>query len=72
MKRPERRTHSITKHIRLETFLHRGRQPEKNDAADAEAICEAAQRPTMRFVAVKSEDQQATAMVFRVRDLMVR
>ncbi|WP_192384195.1 IS110 family transposase [Mesorhizobium silamurunense] len=45
---------------------------QKNDAADAEAICEAAQRPTMRFVAVKSEDQQATAMVFRVRDLMVR
>lgn len=45
---------------------------QKNDAADAEAICEAAQRPTMRFVAVKSEDQQAAAMVFRVRDLMVR
>ena len=34
---------------------------QKNDAADAEAICEAAQRPTMRFVAVKSEEQQATA-----------
>ena len=32
---------------------------QKNDAADAEAICEAAQRPTMRFVAVKSEEQQA-------------
>jgi transposase len=31
---------------------------QKNDAADAEAICEAAQRPTMRFVPVKSEDQQ--------------
>ncbi|WP_254026723.1 IS110 family transposase, partial [Mesorhizobium ventifaucium] len=45
---------------------------QKNDAADAEAICEAAQRPTMRFVAVKSEDQQAAAMVFRVRDLVVR
>ena len=32
---------------------------QKNDAADAEAICEAAQRPTMRFVAVKTEEQQA-------------
>ena len=32
---------------------------QKNDAADAEAICEAAQRPTMRFVAVKGEEQQA-------------
>jgi transposase len=45
---------------------------QKNDAADAEAICEAAQRPTMRFVAAKSEEQQASAMVFRVRDLVVR
>jgi transposase len=32
---------------------------QKNDAIDAEAICEAAQRPIMRFVAVKSEEQQA-------------
>jgi transposase len=45
---------------------------QKNDAADAEAICEAAQRPNMRFVAVKSEEQQASAMVFRARDLLVR
>jgi transposase len=45
---------------------------QKNDAADAEAICEAAQRPTMRFVAVKSEKQQASAAVFRARDLFVR
>ena len=45
---------------------------QKNDAADAEAICEAALRPTMRFVAAKSEEQQAAAMVFRVRDLVVR
>jgi transposase len=44
----------------------------KNDAADAEAICEAAQRPNMRFVAVKSEQQQASALVFRTRDLLVR
>lgn len=45
---------------------------QKNDAADAEAICEAALRPTMRFVAVKSEAKQASAMVFKVRDLLVR
>jgi len=45
---------------------------QKNDAADAEAICEAAQRPTMRFVAVKSEEQQASAILFRARDLLVR
>jgi transposase len=45
---------------------------QKNDAADAEAICEAAQRPTMRFVAVKSEATQASATIFRTRDLLVR
>lgn len=45
---------------------------QKNDAADAEAICEAAQRPTMRFVAVKSEEKQASGMVFKIRDLLVR
>ena len=45
---------------------------QKNDAADAEAICEAAIRPTMRFVAVKTEEQQARAMLFRTRDLLVR
>lgn len=44
----------------------------KNDAIDAEAIFEAAQRPTMRFVAVKTEEQQASALVFRTRDLLVR
>jgi transposase len=45
---------------------------QKNDAADAEAICEAAQRPTMRFVPVKSQEQQASGVVFRARDLLVR
>jgi transposase len=45
---------------------------QKNDAADAEAIAEAASRPTMRFVAVKTEEQQAQGMAFRVRDLFVR
>lgn len=44
----------------------------KNDAVDAEAICEAVQRPGMRFVAIKSEEQQAAGMVFRTRDLVVR
>jgi transposase len=45
---------------------------QKNDMADAEAICEAAQRPTMRFVTVKSEETQASTIVFRTRDLLVR
>jgi len=45
---------------------------QKNDAADAEAICEAAQRPSMRFVPVKSEETQGAAMVFRVRELLIR
>ncbi len=44
----------------------------KNDAADAEAITEAAERPTMHFVAVKTEAQQAQGMLFRTRDLLVR
>ena len=39
---------------------------QKNDTADAEAIVEAASRPTMRFVAVKSEAQQARAMLFEL------
>ncbi|PIL22155.1 hypothetical protein P775_00710 [Puniceibacterium antarcticum] len=45
---------------------------QKNDAADAEAICKAAQHPTMRFVPVKSEATQGEAMVFRVRELLIR
>jgi len=45
---------------------------QKNDAADAEAICEAAVRPSMRFVPVKSEEVQGAAMVFRVRELLIR
>ena len=42
---------------------------QKNDAADAEAICEAAQRPNMGFVPGKSEEKQGPAAVFRVREL---
>ncbi len=45
---------------------------QKNDAADAEAIAEAASRPAMRFVAVKTEEQQARAMLFRTREMFVR
>jgi transposase len=45
---------------------------QKNDAADAEAICEAAVRPNMRFVGVRSEAQHSQAMLFRTRDLLVR
>ena len=54
--------------IYVKAFVKR----QKNDAADAEAIAEAASRPSMRFVAVKTEAQQARAMVFRTRDLLVR
>ncbi len=45
---------------------------QKSDATDAEAIAEAAARATMRFVAVRTEAQQASAMVYRTRDLFVR
>jgi transposase len=44
----------------------------KNDAADAEAICEAVRRPTMRFVAIKSAEQQGQLMQHRARDLLIR
>ncbi|MCZ8369944.1 MAG: IS110 family transposase [Porphyrobacter sp.] len=45
---------------------------QKNDAADAEAICEAVRRPTMRFVAVKSAERQAILVLHRTRELLVR
>lgn len=44
----------------------------KNDAADAEAICEAVTRPSMRFVPVKDVDQQSVLMMHRARNLLVR
>ena len=44
----------------------------KNDAADAEAICEAVRRPTMRFVQAKSAEQQGQLMQHRTRDLLIR
>ena len=44
----------------------------KNDAADAEAICEAVTRPTMQFVPIKTVEQQSVLMVHRTRELFVR
>ena len=44
----------------------------KNDAADAEAICEAVTRPMMRFAAAKSSEQQSVLMLHRARELLVR
>ena len=44
----------------------------KNDAADAEAICEAVARPTMRFVAIKSAKAQSVLMLYWARHLLVR
>jgi transposase len=52
----------------VKPYIKRG----KNDARDAEAICEAVSRPTMRFVPVKSIDQQAARALHRTRDLLVR
>jgi transposase len=52
----------------VKAYVKRG----KTDAADAEAICEAVTRPTMRFVAVKSMEQQGVLMLHKTRDLLVR
>jgi len=54
--------------IYVKPFVKRG----KTDAVDAEAICEAVTRPTMRFVPVKSPEQQALLSLHRARDLTVR
>lgn len=45
---------------------------QKNDMADAEAICEAVTRPTMRFVPIKSADRQGVLVLHRTRDLLMR
>src|SRR6202051_4930242 len=44
----------------------------KHDMADAEAICEAVRRPSMRFVPVKTAEQQSALMMHRARDLLIR
>lgn len=52
----------------VKPYVKRG----KNDAADAEALCEAMSRPTMRFVPVKTADQQAVLMLIGMRDRLIR
>jgi transposase len=52
----------------VKPYVKRG----KNDAADAEAICEAVTRPTMRFVGIKSPEQQSAMMLHRVRLILDR
>lgn len=52
----------------VKAYVKRG----KNDEIDAEAICEAVTRPTMRFVPVKTAEQQSILMLHRTRDLFVR
>ncbi len=53
--------------IMVSKFVIPYRQNEKNDANDAEAICEAATRPKTRFVSIKSEEQQAVLCLHRIR-----
>ncbi len=53
--------------IYVKPYVKRG----KTDAADAEAICEAVRRPTMRFVTIKSAEQQSVVALHRTRDLLV-
>ena len=52
----------------VKPYVKRG----KNDAADAEAICEAVTRPNMRFVPIKSAEQQSVLVLHRARDLLIR
>jgi transposase len=52
----------------VKPYVKRG----KNDAADAEAICEAVARPTMRFVPIKTTEQQSVMMLHRVRLMLNR
>lgn len=52
----------------IKPYVKRG----KNDAADAEALCEALSRPTMRFVPVKTAKQQAAFMLVGLRDRLIR
>ena len=52
----------------VKAYVKRG----KTDASDAEAICEAVSRPTMRYVAIKSCEQQAALTIHRTRDLFVK
>ncbi|WP_157638397.1 IS110 family transposase, partial [Burkholderia ubonensis] len=53
-------------------FVKPFRQGNKNDFADAQAICEAASRPSMRFVSPRNEAQQVVSALHRVREALVR
>jgi transposase len=55
--------------VRVKAYVKRGK---KNDAADAAAICEAVTRPQMRFVPIKSAEQQGALILHRTRDILVR
>lgn len=65
------RTHGHTVRLIAPQFVKPFVKSNKNDACDAEAICEAAQRPNMRFVAVKTIEQQDIQAIHRMRSLMV-
>ena len=52
----------------IKPYVKRG----KNDAVDAAAVCEAMSRPGMRFVPIKSADQQAVLMLHKTRELLVK
>jgi transposase len=52
----------------VKPYVRRG----KNDSADAAAICEAVSRPSMRYVPIKSEEQQSLLIMHRARDLLVK
>ena len=52
----------------IKPYVKRG----KNDAVDAQAICEAMSRPDMRFVPIKSADQQAVLMLHKTRELLIK
>ncbi len=65
------REHGHTVRLIAPQFVKPYVKSNKNDAADAEAICEAAQRPKMRFVAVKSVEQQDLQALHRMRSLVV-
>ena len=58
--------------IMASKFVIPYRQNEKNDANDAEAICEAATRPKTRFVSIKSEEQQAVLCLHRIRQGLIK
>jgi transposase len=65
-------THGHTVRLMPASYVKAYVKRSKTDAADAAAICEAVTRPSMRFVPVKTEQQQAALMLHRGRDLLIR